>query len=94
MEEISRLYKDCADVIEEAYKDIGSAAQNFPTHYEGNGKILFDETASAIYDHLKLLETCTRAMGMFVDTAYESMRAKDVALSLSFNAQGHRALPH
>jgi len=84
MQKISMMYIDSADLLEDAYRSIESAGKNLPDYYKGEGEKLFDETARALYSHLKLLESCSRSLSKYVDTSYTAMKLIDGAAARGF----------
>ena len=77
MVKISKMYIECAVIIEDAYRSVESAGNNLSAYYKGGGEMLFNETVQAVYSHLKLLESCARALSKYVDSSYATMKSQD-----------------
>lgn len=77
MNDISKIYTDSADKLEIAQKSIDKAAQKLQTYYEGRGNSMFCETMKVVYEHLKLLEICTRGLNHYVEHTYTVMSLAD-----------------
>ena len=81
MAEIIKLYTDCADKVVVVQEKINAAASCFDSYYKGRGNTLFSGAMEPLYEHLRLLETCMRAMSAYVDSALKIMTQLDYDLA-------------
>ena len=85
---ISGRYDDCAEKFKEAYKAVENAANVIRGSYRGSGGLVFEETATAIIEHLELLENCATVMSKYVADTYAEMYRQDMETSQVFGNTG------